>query len=332
MHLTLLLQAMIGLGMATVPLIIDTDMDFDVDDVGALCVAHALQDLGEVDLLAVVHNAGYPTAIGAVSVINHFYNRDEVPLGAFKGEFGRWVGSYYVDDLVENWPAPIHHYDQVDEPVPVLRQVLSTAEDHSVVISSVGFLTNLADLLSSQPDTISNLSGRELVRNKVKLVAIMGGVYPESEEWSEFNFNCGQNYMGDPLECLGKSMDAVAMMPPEVKMVFSGAKVGADVQSGGALSDCAGDDNPCRQAYIDYVGYGNTRSSWDPLTTLYAVRGLEAVGCREEGLGGTNVVGEYGDNWWNYGQGSNQSYLVLEKEPWEIGAAIDELLCSRGNY
>lgn len=41
-----------------VPLIIDTDMSFDVDDVGALCVAHALMDNGEADLLAVMANSG----------------------------------------------------------------------------------------------------------------------------------------------------------------------------------------------------------------------------------------------------------------------------------
>ena len=33
------------------------------------------KDLGEVNLLAVTHNTGYPAAIGAVSVINHFYGR-----------------------------------------------------------------------------------------------------------------------------------------------------------------------------------------------------------------------------------------------------------------
>ena len=31
-----------------VPLIIDTDMSIDADDVGALCIAHALSSLGEV--------------------------------------------------------------------------------------------------------------------------------------------------------------------------------------------------------------------------------------------------------------------------------------------
>ena len=36
---------------------------------------YSLQDLGEVELLAVVHSTGYPTAIGAVSVINHYFGR-----------------------------------------------------------------------------------------------------------------------------------------------------------------------------------------------------------------------------------------------------------------
>eukprot|EP00966_Prymnesium_polylepis_P034610 804886-Prymnesium_polylepis.4 len=31
-----------------VPLIVDTDLSIDVDDVGALCAAHRLVDLGEV--------------------------------------------------------------------------------------------------------------------------------------------------------------------------------------------------------------------------------------------------------------------------------------------
>jgi len=37
-----------------VKLVIDTDMDFDVDDVGALCAAHALETLGEAQIMAIV--------------------------------------------------------------------------------------------------------------------------------------------------------------------------------------------------------------------------------------------------------------------------------------
>jgi len=53
-------------------LIIDTDMSFDVDDVGAVCLAHVLAARGEAEILAVGHNSGYPEAVGALSVLNDY--------------------------------------------------------------------------------------------------------------------------------------------------------------------------------------------------------------------------------------------------------------------
>ena len=43
---------------------------------------------GYADIKAVVSNVGYPSIIGAVSVINHYHGRDEIKLGAYKGTFG----------------------------------------------------------------------------------------------------------------------------------------------------------------------------------------------------------------------------------------------------
>ena len=70
-----------------VKLIIDTDMGFDVDDVGSICIANALQDLGEVDILAIVHDTGFKLGVGAISSINNWYGHDDIPLGAYKGIF-----------------------------------------------------------------------------------------------------------------------------------------------------------------------------------------------------------------------------------------------------
>ena len=88
----------------------------------------------------------------------------------------------------------------------------------------------------------------------------MGGVYPATDIFSEFNFNCGEFLLGDMAECEGSAKAAVENMPPSVKMVFSGFEVGFAVNSGGALTSCATSDNPCRQAYVDYVGEGKDRS------------------------------------------------------------------------
>ena len=125
-------------------MIIDTDASFDVDDVVAICLAHALQDRGEAEIRAIVHDAGIPEGIGAVSVLNHFYGRDDILLGAYKGNFGKdpnnngWVRGAYVDDLVNNWDSPIRDSSQVMEATEVYRKVLSEAEDNSIVISSIG--------------------------------------------------------------------------------------------------------------------------------------------------------------------------------------------------
>ena len=61
-------------------------------------------------------------------MINHYYGRDDIRLGAFKGAFGDYIGGNYIDDLVDNFDSPIKHYDQVEDAVSVLRQTLAEAE------------------------------------------------------------------------------------------------------------------------------------------------------------------------------------------------------------
>ena len=110
---------------------------------------------------------------------------DTVRLGAFKGRFGENITGRYIDHLVETFPAPVQHYDQVqctvlyctvlyctvlcqvEDAVTVLRRSLAEAEDRSLVIASLGFLHNLHQLLQSPGDSLSPASGYELVRDKV---------------------------------------------------------------------------------------------------------------------------------------------------------------------
>lgn len=163
--MALLLLPLPALG-ATVPLIIDTDIGGgscrDVDDVGAICMAHALADNGEVDLLAIIQNSRPLQSTGVISVLNHFYGRDQVLIGAFKHPSSFYSESKsgakrgiqylrpwdqpgvppdplpYVVDLVANWPSPFKNSSQVDSAVSVYRRVLAAQPDSSVVISSIG--------------------------------------------------------------------------------------------------------------------------------------------------------------------------------------------------
>jgi hypothetical protein len=267
-------------------------------------------------------------------VLNHYYGRDSVVIGAYKGS-GLSPSSPtlpYVEELVQNWPSPIKNTSQVPDAVDVYRKALTSQADHSVHISSIGIFTNLKALLESEPDHHSSLSGYELFGQKVKLLAVMGGKYPSSTNGPECNF-CGCTHADDQSADTAKEATAyvVSHLPPQVQVVFSGFEVGYQVLAGARLSSCTPPSNPCRAAFISFEGGPNLpRYSWDPLSTLFAVRGLSGAYYSEcSDCDGVNVVNSItGDNTWRLtpGRASNQSYVVLQNAT-AAGEALDDLLC-----
>lgn len=291
-------------------LIIDTDMSGDCDDVGALCVAHALVRRGEADLVAVVHNTGLDTGVGAISAINNYYGRQDVLVGAYKGAFDWWLRGPYVDDVVSRFPGPIRNSSQAQDAVTVYRTALASSPDKSVWISSIGFTTNLEALLASPADSISPLDGRALVEAKVKGIAWMGGRYPASVPGGSPTMPSPEHNFG--FNGIGRSTaNTLAAWPPSVPITFLGFEVGVAFGTGGVMTNHTPPTNPCRQAYIDHSGEGNDRFSWDPATTLFAVRGTSDF-YTEHGTG-HNEVGQDGNNRWvDTGVRANQSYLILK--------------------
>jgi len=325
-------------------LIIDTDMSFDVDDVGAVCLAHVLAARGEAEILAVGHNSGYPEAVGALSVLNDYFGRSDIPIGAYKGPFGvdkggSWVTGPYIPYLLARFPASRRNSSQVDDAEYVYRRALASAADSSVTIVAIGFATNLARLLDSPPDRYSSLSGYELVARKVRMVTWQGGWYEPRHPngHTTFNWDCGAccGYDTAVPGCLGAASTFVNQLPPTVEQVFS--DLGDDVWHGGAMTSCAPVESPCRQAYIDTLGPGADRRSWDPIVVLLAVRGAAALGCSKADQGFVNFVDRRGANFWEERAiRSRQSRLAWDGEPaeWAVGQAavgslIDELLCTK---
>ncbi len=161
-----------------IPLIFDTDIGNDCDDVLALGMIHALQDRQECELLAVTITKDHELAAPFVDAVNTFYGRGDIPIGVCRSGVTPEPGKYnllandrskYPHDLLSGKDAP----DAVD----LLRKTLASASDGSVVIVQVGFSTNLAALLTSKPDSLSDLSGLDLVRKKVKLLSVMAGAF-----------------------------------------------------------------------------------------------------------------------------------------------------------
>ena len=201
------LAATAVLAAAPVQLIIDTDLGFDVDDVGALAVAHALSDQGRVDILGVVCNTGRDACIVGVDIVNTYYGRANVLIGSFKGKFGSYTDNgqdwHYVNDLKAQFPHTVTGRDDVSSALDVYTKALQQAANKSVTIASIGETTNLQDLLRND---------LELVRAKVKRVVYMDG---------DFNFGCARGTYGPNDECWKSAQYVVATMPsPDVEQIF----------------------------------------------------------------------------------------------------------------
>ena len=298
-----------------VPVIFDTDMDTDCDDVGALAVLHALAGRGELEVLATVVSSKYPYAAPCTAAVNRYYGRGELPVGAPKGA-GAPVnrGSRYAKPIAEEFPSPYATNDDAPDAVAVYRDALAGAADGSVVVVTVGYLTNLADLLASGPDDRSPLGGKDLVEKKVRLWVCMGGTHPANPDPV-----VNGNLKPDPKS----AAIAVAQWPTPV--VFSG--IGRGVMTGGTLGHTPA-ANPVRRAYKLHLGNNPTRPSWDQAALLYAVR--PHADLWREGRGGYNHVFPNGTTEWRPEPANDRHRWVKLKpgrEP-ELTALIDDLMAA----
>ncbi|RLD10012.1 MAG: hypothetical protein DRI44_07145 [Chlamydiae bacterium] len=256
----LMLFSTISLSAQT-KIIFDMDIDTDCDDAGALAILHALADNGEVEILGTIVSTHYPYSAPCVEAINRYYGRPNIPIGAPKSN---WTdtgsrGSKYAKNIAGEFKTTLKSNDDAPDAVKVYRQILAAQKTNSVVILSVGYLTNIRDLLESGPDEISPLSGVELVRQKVKFWVCNGAEYPN-------NYNTGAwgNFTPDPTS----AAIAVRDWPGTIWFCGEGRKVFT-----GSLLHETPTNNPVRRIYDLYLGSTkNTRPSWDPISTLFAVR------------------------------------------------------------
>ena len=168
----------------------------------------------------------------------------------------------------------------------------------------------LSGLLNSTNDSYSDLNGRELVNRKVSELVVMGGGYP-----SGYSFNFwGSN----------SSLTAHVINTWEGRIVFVGDDVGEYVKSGGRLISEGPTTDPVRMAYI-YYSYYAPRSSWDPLTIMYAVNGLNNL--FEFGNDyGYNYIGADGTNRWIWDPKiRNQFFLRLKVSNETAAVELDRL-------
>ena len=319
-----------------VRLILDTDLGPDSDDAGAMALMHALASRGEAEILAVMCSTMSPWCPPAADVINTYYRRPDIPIGAVKqdgpaGTSEGWPGDSFNGYLAGRFPNDLRHAEYAEHAVDLYRRILSAAPDTSIAIAATGTLSNLADLLQSPPDTIDGRSGIELIAGKVRLLSVMGGRYPSGGE---------SNFQSDA----AAAKHVVEHWPTDV--TFSGFELGMDVLTGPRLYTETPADNPVRVAYHlwdlkfarRFTPEFNPQSgiwphsSFDQTAVLYAVRGLHDYWVAESR--GFNVVHEDGSNEWTQSDGShertrpagNHAYLIEKMPRDQVARVIEELM------
>jgi len=294
-----------------VRMILDTGVGVGADDLGALAVMHALADAGEAEVLATMVSVGGDEDAGrTVDAVNTYYGRPDVPIGVVSGP-APTVPSDYTAQVASDFPSDL---GAADPAVDLYRRILAGQPDGSVTIVSVGFLTNLAELLASPADGVSDLTGEELVATKVARWVAMGGAYPDSATTlggPEFNL------AGDA----PAARSTISGWP--VAAVFSGFEVGRDVLTGAVLQTETPPDNPVREGYRLAAGSEN-EASFDLTAVLAAVQG--ASGGQFEVCTGRNVVGGDGSTTWEHRANGPHGYLRAVVPDNEIAATLDALL------
>jgi hypothetical protein len=305
-----------------VKLIYDTDFGGDVDDAGVAAMLNAMQDNGEVEVLAMMASNPTRHAAPGLDAINTYYGHGNIPIGSVKPVFDHVPSpptpgavidgnnvSGYAELLARGWPNNVRDSARAPDAVELYRKILAKQADGSVTIVVVGGQINLGGLLASGPDNNSDLTGSELVAEKVDRLVVMGARFPSGREW---------NIMLEPAAAA-----AVADSWP-TPVFYSGFEIGDTIFTGSRLFTETPADNPVLNAYEDYVGWGNDRSSWDQTAAYFAVRGGDGLFNLSEP--GEVEIAPDGSNTFTAAADGDRRYLLTAVPDATIATAIEDLM------
>ncbi len=282
--------ALASVSFAARPVIFDTDMGNDVDDALALAMLHALSDRGECRLIGVTLTNAHPSAVPYVRMVNRFYGRGDLPVGAATRELKDGTQDGYLSAVLHGAPAEYRADRKAESAVVVLRRLLENSAE-KVVVVQVGFSTNLAALLDSP-------GGMELARQKVELVVAMAGDF--SGGHPEYNVRID----------VPSAKTVFERWPTPV--IFSGFEIGRDLlyPAAGIARDFAyAKWHPIAESYRAYHKMPYDRPTWDLTAVLEAVRAEHGYFARSDP--GSVTVAADGATHFVPGSG-NRRYLRLD--------------------
>lgn len=251
--------------------IFETDIGNDIDDALALDMLYKYMDQDKIDLLAVMLNKCAPAPAEFMDIMGTWYGYPDIPVGIVRdgaddpwGKYAQKVVDLKNEDGTPMFARTHGEYYRLPDAHILYRKILAQQPDNSVVISTVGFSTNLARLLDTPADKYSPLSGKELVAKKVKLLVPMAG-HMSDTTYCEYNV----------IKDIPAAQKVFAEWP--TNMVVSPFEVGLAIEYPGAsMRNDLGWANPhplveAYRGWADHLDYD--RPTWDLTSVLYAVEG-----------------------------------------------------------
>jgi inosine-uridine nucleoside N-ribohydrolase len=298
-----------------VSIIFDTDIAPDYDDVGAMALLHAFADKGEARILATISCNTFETTGPTLSVLNKYFKRPELPIGITKGDKpNKDCSQQWAQFINAKYPHALKSNEEATEAVKLYRKTLVAQPDGSVTIVTVGFFTNVSNLLNSPADEFSSLTGKELIVKKVKhLVSMAASLGKDGKGGNEFNV----------VVDAAASRNVFNNWP--TPMIISGFDIGEKILTGARL--IANEkilNSPVKDAYqVALMKDGNTvgRNSWDQTAVLVAVKGFEPW------FGTRKINFDIQENGKSVPiDGDKFTYLTFKQKPEEIAKVIEGLM------
>lgn len=292
-------------------IIFDTDLGPDYDDVGALAFLHAMADSGKAEILATLASNKHDLVAPSINVINTYFGRGDLAIGAPK-TWGVNLGSgqHWADSIVNKYPHSVKSTSEVPDAVEIYRKILSVQPDNSVTIITVGFLTNLNNLLKSKPDNNSPLEGKELVIKKVKRLVSMAGSFPAGREFNIFMDSASSKYVYEN-------------WPGEI--IFTGFEIGSQIHTGLRLIKSDIKNSPVKDVFRISIPLSeedrNGRMSWDETAVLIGVYGTERF---FDTVRGKIIVNIDGSNTWENREDGKQYYVKMKVPVPQITKFIED--------
>jgi inosine-uridine nucleoside N-ribohydrolase len=294
-----------------VKIIFDSDLGPDYDDVGALTFLHAMADSGKAEILATLSSNKHELVAPSIEVINTYFGRPDLPVGAPKS-WGVNMNSpwHWADTLVAHYPHKLKSTSDAPDAIDVYRKILNGQPDRSVTVVTVGFLTNLSNLLKSSPDKFSPLSGQELVSKKVKRLVSMAGRFPEGREFNVY---------------LDSAASAFVYTNWPGEIIFTGWEIGSKIFTGLRLIKSDIVNSPVRDVFRISIPKSeedrNGRMSWDETAVLIGVYG---TGGFFDTVRGKIIINPDGSNKWENSPEGNHLYVVQKMPVGQMSSFIED--------